>query len=172
MRSRSAVRVVGPLHWVIYPALACMAATVIFGTPVRVFNLPLPEPIIAMVLAFAWPLIRPNMLGPAMLFVVGLFTDLFMRTPMGFWTLPLLGIYATILFARSLIVGQEMKVLAGWWLGVTGFAFVYAYFFRMLDVKVAPGIVPTLLQFAPTVALFPLANMLVQRFDDGDVRFR
>ncbi len=172
MRSRNAVRVVGPLHWVIYPSLICMAATVALGTPVRVFGLPLPEPILPMILAFAWPLIRPSMLGPAMLLVTGLFEDLFMRTPLGFWTLALLGIYAAVLFARSLLTGQETKVLLGWWLSLVAAAFVYAYFFRMLDANVAPGIVPTLLQFAPTAALFPLAQMLVQRFDDGDVRFR
>jgi rod shape-determining protein MreD len=150
----------------------CIAATVVLGTPVRIFGLPLPEPIFPMILAFAWPLIRPSMLGPAMLFLLGVFEDLFLRTPLGFWTLALLGIYAVILFSRSLLVGQETKVLLGWWLAVVAGAFVYAYFFRMLDVKVAPGIVPTLLQFAPTAALFPLAQMLVQRFDDGDVRFR
>jgi rod shape-determining protein MreD len=164
--------VVGPLHWVIYPALASVAATVVLGTPVRIFGLPLPEPILPLVLAFAWPLIRPSMLGPAVLFLLGVFEDLFMRTPLGFWTLALLGVYAVILFARSLLLGQETRVLLGWWLGAVAGAFIYAYFFRMFEVKVTPGVVPTLLQFVPTALLFPLAHMLVQRFDDGDVRFR
>ena len=65
MRRPVAVRVVGPMQWIVYPALAAVAATVVFATPVELFGLTLPEPVFPMVLAFAWPLIRPSMTAPA-----------------------------------------------------------------------------------------------------------
>ena len=40
-------------------ALLVLAATVVLGTPLQLFGLHLPEPVIPMILAFAWPLIRP-----------------------------------------------------------------------------------------------------------------
>ena len=39
MRRPVAVRVVGPLQWVVYPSLAAVAATVILGTPIQLFGL-------------------------------------------------------------------------------------------------------------------------------------
>jgi rod shape-determining protein MreD len=164
--------VVGPLHWVVYPALACLVATWILGTPVRFFTLPMPEPIFPFVLAFAWPLIRPSLLGPIALFVLGMFTDFFHGGPAGLWTLSLLGVYALVLFARPFIIGQEIRVLLAWYVGATSGAFLFAYLFVMLDVQVAPSLMAVFLQLLPTLLLFPLAAMMVDRFDDGDVRFR
>jgi rod shape-determining protein MreD len=64
VRRPVAVRVVGPLQWIVYPALAAVAATVVLATPVQLFGLHLPEPVAPMILAFAWPLIRPSMTAP------------------------------------------------------------------------------------------------------------
>ncbi len=172
MRSRAAVRVVGPLYWIGYPMVVCVVLTVLLSSTVRILHLPLPEPILPMVLAFSWPLIRPSMLGPAMLFVIGMFEDLYLGTPLGLWTLALLGVYGAVLSARAFIIGQDTRVLLAWWVGSVSAAFVFAYLFVMLDVKVAASIIAVLLQLVPTLLLFPVANILVQRFDDGDVRFR
>ncbi len=171
-RSGAAVRVVGPLHWLIYPALMAMAATLVLSTHVRLFGLPPPEPIFGMVLAFAWPLIRPSMLGPIVLFLVGLFTDLELDSTLGLWALTLLAVYGVTLGARSYIVGQQVGVLLAWYVGLTTAAILCIYLFTLVEAGVAPTIVGAILQWLPTVALFPLGYMLIQRFDDGDVRFR
>jgi rod shape-determining protein MreD len=163
---------VGPLHWIGYPALACVAATLVFATPVRFFGFPPPELIFPMVLAFAWPLIRPSMIGPAALFVCGLFLDLFWGYPKGFWALILLAVYAGLLSVRSLIVGQETRVLFAWYAGATGAAYFLAYLLIMLRVKEAPSLLGVGASLIGTLMLFPLANALITRFEDGDVRFR
>jgi rod shape-determining protein MreD len=171
-RRGAAVRVVSPLHWVVYPALLCMAATLVLATPVRLFNLPPPEPIFPMVLAFAWPLIRPSMIGPIFLFFTGVFLDLELDNPLGLWTLALLGVYGVTLAARAFIVGQQLGVLFAWYAGLTTAAILAAYAFMTIEAGVAPTIVGAILQWLPTMMLFPLGYWLVQRFDDGDVRFR
>ena len=172
MRRPAAVRVVGPLQWIIYPALVAAAVTVVLATPARLFGLALPEPVIPMVLAFAWPLIRPSMIGPAALFVLGLFLDAFWNGPLGLWPLCLMGVYGTVLLSRNLLAGHEGVVRFGAYAACTLGAFVLAYAVVALRVANPPAIGPVLLQLAPTLMLYPLAHWLIERFDDGDTRFR
>lgn len=172
MRNRAAVRVVGPLDWVGYPALICVALSVAFATVVRFIGFPPPEPIFPILLAFAWPLIRPSMVGPIVLLALGVFEDLLLGTPLGLWALVLLGVYAGILASRHLLVGQEGRVLFGWWTGLVVAAYFAAYLVVTMVDRAAPSLIDSALQLLVTLALFPFANHLVQRFDDGDVRFR
>lgn len=172
-RGFAAVRVVGPQHWIAYPALLAVVAVLVFATPVRLmFNWPLPEPVFPMVLAFAWALIRPSMIAPAVLLVLGLFLDLLWITPMGFWALAFLLVYITVLLSRSLIVGQDESVVFFWYAGVTTAAFVLLYVVATLRTGVAPSLIAVGLQWLATVVLFVFANILLQRFDEGEVRFK
>lgn len=171
-RRPSAVRMVGPLQWIVYPMLLVMAATVVLATPIEVFSLTLPEPVIPMVLAFAWPLIRPSAVAPVALMASGLFLDLLWGGPAGLWPLALLAAYGLVLLSRPLIVGQDTRVLFGWYAAATALAFSVAYMAVWLRAGMAPSLISLSLQVLPTVLLFPLADRLVQRFDDVDVRFR
>jgi rod shape-determining protein MreD len=172
VRRPVAVRVVGPMQWIVYPALAAIAATVVLGTPVELFGLKLPEPVLPMVLAFAWPLIRPSLTAPAVLFGLGLFLDLFWGGALGLWPLCLLAVYAVVLGARSLLIGQETSVLFIWYAGCTSLAFFLAYLIVTLDVRNPPSLLALFWQVVPTLLLFPAADWMIQRFDDGDTRFR
>lgn len=172
MRRGFQVRVVGPQDWILYPALIALALTFLFATPARLFSLSLPEPIFPMVLAFAWPLIRPSVLAPLMLLLCGLFLDLLWGGPLGLWAIVMLGIYGVVLLVRGLILGQETVLLAIWYASATFVAYFVAWLFVTLDAGAAPSILGGLWQVLITIALFPAANHLIQRFDDGDVRFR
>ncbi|MBX7249152.1 MAG: hypothetical protein K1X35_08950 [Caulobacteraceae bacterium] len=163
---------VGPQDWILYPALIALALTVVFGTPARLFGLALPEPVFPMVLAFAWPLIRPSILGPLALLLCGLFLDLMWGGTLGLWAVVMLGVYGVILAVRGLILGQDTLVLFFWYAGATFVAYAVAWTFVTLDAGSPPSLVGGFLQMAATMALFPVANYLIERFDDGDVRFR
>jgi rod shape-determining protein MreD len=167
-----AVRVVGPTQWVFYPALAVIAATVVLATPVELFGLKMPEPVIPLVLAFAWPLIRPSMVAPAVLFGLGLFLDMFWGGTLGLWPLCLLSVYGVVLACRNLLAGQETQVLFIWYAASAFFAFVMAYLVVTLDAGRAPSLLSLVGQVVPTLLLFPAADWMIQRFDDGDTRFR
>ena len=158
--------------WIGLPALVCVAATILLGTPLRVFGLALPEPVFPVVVAFAWAVIRPSILGPFVLLALGLFLDLFWGGPLGLWAASLLAAYGLTLFARSLLVGQATGTLAAWYVAAAGLAFTAAYLFTMLGSKVTPNLLAAGLQLAVTLALFPLAYRLIVRFEDADVRFR
>lgn len=167
-----AVRVVGPMQWLVWPALIAVAATVILATPVSLFGLKLPEPILPLALAFAWPLIRPSVLAPLILLALGLFLDVFWYAPLGLWPLSLLLVYGLVLAARSLLAGQESWTLFAWYAGCTFLAFFVAYMIVSLVAGAAPSLLALFWQIAPTLALFPVAAWMIEQFDDGDVRFR
>lgn len=172
MRRSITVRVVGPMQWIVYPALSAIAVTILFAIPLRLMGLALPEPVLPMVLAFAWPLIRPSMLAPLALFGLGLFLDLLWGAPLGLWPLSLLAVYAVILLASNFLAGQATIVLFALYVASTGLAFFVAYLATTLDVGNAPNLLAVAGQAVPTLLLFPLADWLIQRFDDADVRFR
>lgn len=166
------MRVVGPTQWVFYPALVAIALTVLLATPVELFGLKLPEPVLPLTLAFAWPLIRPSMVAPAVLFGLGLFLDMFWGGTLGLWPLCLLSVYGVVLASRNLLAGQETQVLFVWYAVCVLAAFIVAYLVVTLDAGRAPSLLSLLGQVVPTLLLFPVADWMIQRFDDGDVRFR
>ncbi|WP_439471430.1 hypothetical protein [Brevundimonas sp.] len=172
MRRPVAVRVVGPTQWIFIPALITIAATIVLATPVELFGFSLPEPVIPMVLAFAWPLIRPSIIAPVVLMALGLFLDIFWYGPLGVWALSLLGIYAVVLGSRAFLIGQETAVLFVWYAACCGVAFLLAYLIVGLKAGNAPSILSLLGQVFPTLLLFPFADRMIERFEDGDVRFR
>ncbi|WGM31627.1 hypothetical protein [Brevundimonas sp. NIBR11] len=172
MRRPVTIRVVGPTQWVLYPALISIALTVLLATPVELFGLKLPEPVLPLILAFAWPLIRPSMVAPAVLFALGLFLDMFWGGTLGLWPLCLLSVYGVVLASRNLLAGQETQILFVWYGLCVLAAFVVAYLIVTLDAGRAPSLLSLIGQVVPTLLLFPVADWMIQRFDDGDVRFR
>lgn len=172
MRRPVAVRVVGPMGWIFIPALLAILGTILLATPVQLFGLNLPRPVLPMVLAFAWPLIRPSMLAPAVLFLLGVAIDSFLYQQLGFTSVMLLGVYGTILAARSFLIGQETPVLFFWYAICTTAALVVGYVISSLGAQNAPSILSFLGMLIPTLLLFPLADRMIERFDDGDMRFR
>jgi len=170
--SRTPSRPLEPWRWLGVPALLAIVATIALGAPLRIFTLSLPEPIFPMVLAFAWAIIRPSVLGPFLLIVLGLFLDLFFAAPLGLWPISLLVAYGSSLIARTLMVGQEVEVMALFYgLATTG-GFLSAYVLVAIAGHTQANLIALLWQMAVTLALFPFAVMLRNRFRDADIRFR
>ena len=161
-----------PLSWIGAPLAACLLATVLLATPLRVLGLRLPQPVLPMVLAFAWPVIRPSLLTPFAVLAAGLFLDLFWGAPLGLWALCLLIAYGGAQVSRSLMTGRSALALAVWYLALTALAFGAAYLFVTLRAHVTPNVVGAFYQFGVTLALFPFARLLIDRFEDADIRFR
>ena len=149
-----------------------IGATILFGIPLRVFGLQLPEPIFTMVLAFAWAVIRPSVLAPFGVLLMGLFLDIFWGGPLGLWAICLLIAYGGALAGRSMMAGQNRAILWAWYGLTTATAMVAGYLFVMLDSKSTPGLIVMAWQFLATIVLYPFAQRLIDLFEDADVRFR
>lgn len=161
-----------PWRWLGIPALACIAATIAFSIPLRVFGVQLPEPVFAMVLAFAWGVIRPSILAPFTLLLLGITLDALWGSSIGLWAACLLIAYAAVLLTRNLMSGQSPPIMWAWYVSVTGLAMLAGYLFTMMDARGAPSPWAVFWQLAWTAALYPFAHRLIGRFEDADVRFR
>jgi rod shape-determining protein MreD len=170
--SSSAARGLAPWRWLGVPMLQVMAATFIFALPLRFWGMPLPEPLFAVPVVFAWALIRPAMLAPIAVMVLGLYLDLLWGAPMGFWPVCLLLPYGVVLAGRSMLAGQSQVMMWLWYAAATALTLGSGYLFTMLDTQNTPDPVSVAWQFLATVILYPFANRLIERFEDADVRFR
>ncbi|MNJ23471.1 hypothetical protein D3C77_178570 [compost metagenome] len=81
-------------------------------------------------------------------------------------------VYGVILLAAKFLSGQATIVLFALYVISTGLAFAVAYAVTLMDVGNAPSVLAVAGQVIPTLLLFPLADWLIERFDDADVRFR
>jgi rod shape-determining protein MreD len=168
----SQARTLDPLRWLGVPLLQVMAATVLFGIPLRLWGLQLPEPVFAMPVVFAWAVIRPSVLAPMGILIMGLFLDLFWGGSMGLWPLCLLIAYGVLLAGRSMMAGQSRTILWVWYGIVEGIALLSGYLFIMLDDRSMPSFASVGWQYLATLVLFPFAYRLIDMFEDADVRFR
>lgn len=170
--SYQSARPLDPWQWLGAPTVACILATLLFATPIRLFGLQLPEPIFPLVPAFAWAMIRPSLLAPAFLLGIGLFLDLLWGGPLGLWPLSMLIGYSGILLSRNMMTGQSRSVLWSWFALMTFLVMGAGYLLTMMDSRAAPSLMAAFWQFLPTVLLYPFAHRLIERFEDADVRFR
>jgi rod shape-determining protein MreD len=161
-----------PWRWLGAPALGAVAATVVFAAPFRLFGLGLPEPVFPMALAFSWAVIRPSILGPLALLLLGLFHDLFWGGPLGLWALALIAAYGLALSGRSLMAGQGGAVMGAWYGAACCLALSVVYLFATFAAHEQPNILDVIWQLAWTAALYPVVYKMVDRFEDADVRFR
>jgi rod shape-determining protein MreD len=161
-----------PWRWLGVPSLACIAATVVFATPLRVFGLQPPEPVFPLTLAFAWAVIRPSILAPFALLGLGVFLDLWWGGPIGLWGLALLAAYALTLGVRSVLSGLGWWGLSAWYGIAVALAMGAGLVMTTLDTGAMPSLWAVLWQFLASLVLFPLAYRLIERFEDADVRFR
>ena len=72
MSGFQAGRTLDPWGWIWVPFGSCILAAILVAIPIRLFGFRLPEPIFALVPAFAWAVIRPSILPPFLLMALGL----------------------------------------------------------------------------------------------------
>lgn len=160
-----------PWLWLGAPILACVALDLLFATPIRIAGLQLPEPVFALVPAFAWAMARPSLSAPFALVVLGVASDLIWGDPLGFWALALLAGYAVIFFARRIVAGQEVWALWAWYAAACAVAMLVGELVMGARAGHLPSLVGVGLQWAITVALFPFAWRLAERYEETDTRF-
>jgi rod shape-determining protein MreD len=161
-----------PIGWLGMPMLFCAVGTVLLATPIRIFGLALPEPVFPLTVAFAWALIRPSVLPPFALLVMGLFLDVFWGGPQGLWPLCFLATYAAVLAVRRLILGQDFIVMWASYGAASALAFAVGYVLMGMVSGALPNLIALGWQYLATLVLFPFAHRLIGRYEDADVRFR
>ena len=165
-------RPLDPLTWIGLPSVLVVLVTLILLVPVRVFGFQLPEPVFALVPAFAWAVIRPSILAPFALLVLGLIMDVLWGTSLGLWPLGLLFAYGVIFAVRTFLAGRGHWFMLAWYALVCVLAELMAFLITRIAAGATPSLVAMVWQSLATILLFPFAYFLVDRFEDADVRFR
>jgi len=167
-----ALRPLSPAQWIGAPIAACAAASLLLAVPVRVIGFQAPEPVFALVPAFAWAIARPAVTPPVALVILGLFLDLLWGDPLGHWPLCLLAAYTLIFCARRILSGQEFLALWGAYALACAAAEIMGLALASLHAGHVPGLPGAGSQFVATVALFPFAWRLIERYEAADARYR
>ncbi len=171
MPSRHTSQSLQPWRWIGAPAFAAICATVLLAAPFHMFGVGLPEPVFPLALAFAWGVIRPSILGPVALLLLGLFHDLFWDGPMGLWALALICAYGLALGGRALMAGQGSVVMGAWYAAACCLGVGVAFVFATLVAHEQPNLFAVIWQLLWTMALYPAVLWLVDHFEDADTRF-
>ena len=152
--------------------LLCLVGVAAFAVPLRVWSLQLPEPVFGLVPAFAWAFIRPSILPPLALLVLGVFQDLVWGTPLGFWALCFLSMHGLVLLGRTSLSGQGFWVLWGWYGAGCALAFALGVVLAGSSAGIAPNLLGVAAQWLVSVVFYPFAYQLIDHYEDADVRFR
>src|SRR5579872_2072350 len=161
-----------PWRWLMAPMAVCMILTLLFAAPIEVFGLQLPEPVFAMVPAFAWAVLRPSILAPAFLLLLGLFCDLIWGGRLGLWGLSLMVAFGFVLVTRNMMSGQGRLMMWVWYAAAWSAGMGVAYTATVVHDGHGPTLLAVAGQWLPTVLLYPAADRLIARFEDSDPRFR
>lgn len=161
-----------PWRWIGVPLLQALFWTIVFGAPLRIFGLQAPEPVFAMWPVFAWAMIRPAILAPFAVLLLGLCLELIWGAPSGLWAVSLLVAYGTVLFTRSMMLGQSAPMMFAWYAAVTAIAMGVAYLITMSRTGAGASPLAVGWQYLATILLYPLSHRMIERFEDADVRFR
>ena len=170
--SNGGAQPLAPWRWLGVPMLQVILATFLLALPMRFWGLSLPEPVFALPVVYAWAVIRPSMLAPVGVMLMGFYLDLLWGNPLGFWAVCLLLPYGLVLSGRAMLAGQSRLFMWAWYSAATALALGAGYIFTMLDTQNAPSPVSVGWQFLATVVLYPFADRLIDLFEDADVRFR
>jgi rod shape-determining protein MreD len=117
-------------------------------------------------------IIRPSILAPFVLLLLGVFLDAFWGGPMGLWPLSLLAPYAALLGARAIMSGQSAAMQFLWYLVAVALGLGTGYLISSMTSLMFPSVLSVVWQYLATCALYPFVYRLIDRFEDADVRFR
>ena len=152
--------------------IIALVGTLLFLLPIRPFGLRLPEPVFALVLSFAWAVIRPSVLAPFALLFMGVIMDVLWGSPLGLWSIALLVAHGVVFSVRSVLAGQNLAIMWAWYGAACIVAELTAFLFSQLEAQAIPSLISAGWQILATVLLYPFAHLLIDRFEDADVRFR
>lgn len=87
------------------PLLCGFLAVLISNLPLSLTNGLVPAPLLGLVPVYFWCLVRPDLMTPAAVFLIGLLEDIVAGGPPGVWTLAFVVTYALIARQRDAFAG-------------------------------------------------------------------
>lgn len=145
------------------PTVSTIALTLIGAVPMGIPGLPEITPLYTIMATFYWAVYRPDLLPPAVVFFVGLLSDILIGFPVGVGALSLLAVYALTLTQRKAFLGKPFFIT---WFGFFVIAFAGTLLLWGGVSMISAHIVnPTsvLFQYGLTVTFFPIVAWMFVR---------
>ncbi len=127
------------LLWAAAPFLTGVFAVLLFATPVQLFDMAVPMPLFPFMVVFYWAMLRPNLMPPLAIFLIGLFQDFLSGGPVGLWALSYLLAAALISTQRGIFAWRGRAAL---WAGFAIAAILVAAI-SWLAARLALGTAPS-----------------------------
>ena len=89
----------------VIPVLCGLFGAALSGIPVSLTGGVVPPPVLAFMPVYFWCLVRPDLMPPAAVFIIGLAQDLFSGSPPGLWTASFIAAYALLDRQRESFAG-------------------------------------------------------------------
>ncbi|MEE4213240.1 MAG: hypothetical protein V2I43_28685 [Parvularcula sp.] len=148
---------------VIAAGAALLFGALLLCVPLHLVEGLIPTPILPLLVIFVYGLERPDDLPPWLSFASGLMLDLLFGAAIGPWATVFLTVHGAVLWQRSYFQGRDTVVLATGF-GAASLFGLLLYWFEMsiLSGRAMP-LSDVLVQWAITVALFPIALHFFRR---------
>jgi rod shape-determining protein MreD len=172
LRNGIAGRKIGPFEWLFLPAVLSILGTLILGASVQPFGYYLPEPVLPFILAFTWPLIRPSVIAPVLVFLLGLFLDLYWGSSLGLWALSLSVLFGLMTVLRPYVTNQEPFFIFWVFFGVLVLMYMIMILFTLMDTGTMARLSGALEQILATCLFFPTALVLIERYAHSSIKFQ
>jgi rod shape-determining protein MreD len=145
------------------PACTLVGAAVLELIPPGIGHLAGVRPLLVLSVVYYWSIYRPELIPIPLVFAIGLVSDLLSGGPLGLSALLLVALHGFCVSQRRVLISRTFGVSwAGFIFVAIGIALFYwivasLYFVRLIDPR------PLLVQFALTIALYPVVNWLCNR---------
>jgi len=145
----------------VLPATFAIVAVVVANLPISLFGGLIPAPLLALMPIYFWVLVRPDLMPPAAVLGIGLLEDLFSGGPPGLWAAGFLAAYALTDRQRDSFAGLSGFGAILGFAAVMGMAAGIAYILASLAYLRPTPLAPLLLEVAVTIAIYPLAAVVI-----------
>jgi rod shape-determining protein MreD len=145
----------------VIPFLFAVLCAIVANVPVSVSGGIVPPPVLALMPIYYWCLVRPDLMPPFAVLIIGILQDMLSGSPPGVWTVAFVAAYALVdreresfagLSGVGAILGFAAAMLAA---GATAYAVVAFYYWHL------PPAGPILIEIAVTVIFYiPIALLM------------
>jgi len=143
------------------PFLSAVVGVIASNIPVSIFGSLVPPPMFGLMAVYFWCLVRPDLMPPGALLVIGILQDLLGGGPAGVWTLSFVAAYAIVdrerdSFAGLAGIGAILGFAAAMLIaGASAYGITSVLYWRM------PPVAPIVVEIAISVVFYiPVALIL------------
>lgn len=154
----------GSRFWSMFPFLSAVFCILLTMVPFGLSNGYLSPPSFALVVIYIWILVRPGLMPPGAVFLLGVLQDLVWGGPVGLWGMVFLAVWAFTVSQRQFLDGRGFGLIWATFgvvaIGTGILAWIIASIFYGVPMAVLPIVSQTFLSFA----VYPLFAKMVPFF--------